>query len=468
LRIRRRLVLYAVGVAAIGMTVFGVLLAALASGGVARDQDLALASLASEVVAVAESTDADALAAREPLLAIDLATSTDPFIAILDGRGRVLYATGRIAGEPPRIPAAVVVDALELGSSVATIRPEAVELRVHARRWDAGGTSGIALAGQSTAFLRDQLAGLNALLIMVGLVTVIAVAIVSWLVVGRAMRPLRSLAATADEIGRTGDLERRLPAVDTRDEIGSLTASFNAMLDSLQRAHQRLSDALAAQRRFVADASHELRTPMTTIRSNAGFLSEHPEAADADRDAALVDIAAEAERMSRLVDGLLTLARADAGQPLDRRTVDVAAIVEEVASRARRPDRMVVATSDGPALVDGDHDALTRLVWILVDNALRHGAGDVRLRPAAGDWVTLTVDDDGPGLPDGAEERIFERFHRGDAARSSEGTGLGLAIARSIVEAHGGTIVAANRPEGGARFTVWLPPLPAVDADVGA
>jgi signal transduction histidine kinase len=162
--------------------------------------------------------------------------------------------------------------------------------------------------------------------------------------------------------------------------------------------------------------------------------------------------------MTRLVDGLLVLARADAGAPLERRPVDIAGIATEVARQARRRDREVRPQTAGAVVVDGDLDALTRLVWILVDNALRHGGGPVTIRvDRAGDRVSLAVRDEGPGFPPGSTERVFERFRRADPARSGEGTGLGLAIARSIAEAHGATIRAENAPEGGAVITVELP-----------
>ncbi len=271
------------------------------------------------------------------------------------------------------------------------------------------------------------------------------------------------MTATADEIARTGDLSRRLPEVRTRDEVGVLTASFNGMLERVSAAQDELAASLAAQRRFVADASHELRTPLTTIRNNAGFLVEHPDAAEADRAEAVGDIEAESERLSRLVDDLLRLARADSGGRLERVPVDLRAICDDVVRRARRSDRNVVlASGGGAAIVDGDADALTRLAWILVDNALRHGSGDVDVSVGAdGGSVVLTVGDRGPGIPPGDETRIFERFHRADPARSGGGAGLGLAIAASIVDSHGGAIAAANREGGGATFVVRLPALPA-------
>jgi signal transduction histidine kinase len=464
MRIRRRLVLLAVAIATAGMTLFAVLLSGLLAQGVRDDQDDALRRLALDTAAIVGTIDPSALAGRTPLAPVDLAMSLDPFVVVVDAEGAARYATGSLDGSPPRVPAAIIVEALETGGSAATIRPTpATEFRVHAARWSRDGLTGVAVAGQSTAFITEQIAGLRAFLIFAAIVTIIAVALVSWFVVGRALRPLRTLAATADEIGRTGDLTRRLPPVTTKDEVGVLTESFNGMLERVAAAQDGLAASLAAQRRFVADASHELRTPLTTIRANAGFLVEHPEAAETDRADALADITAESERLSRLIDDLLRLARADAGASLERRPTDLGAIVGDVVRKARRPDRAVVTSSPGgPIVVDGDPESLTRLVWILVDNALRHGAGDVEvglaLEAEAGSGrAVLTVADRGPGIPPGDEERIFERFHRADAARSGEGAGLGLAIAQTIVVTHDGRLSASNRADGGAIFRVDLP-----------
>jgi len=213
----------------------------------------------------------------------------------------------------------------------------------------------------------------------------------------------------------------------------------------------RLKTAQDSQRRFVADASHELRTPLTSIRGNAGLLMRDPAPAAEDARDAVVDIAAESERLSRLVDGLLTLARADAGHELRRSPLDLARVVEPVARRAG------LASSVEPAPVSGDHDTLTQLAWILADNARRHGGGQatmwVQRRP---EGARLVVADQGPGIPPGEEERIFERFYQGDPARSNGGTGLGLAIARWIVQQHGGRIWAGNAPGGGAVFMVEI------------
>jgi two-component system, OmpR family, sensor kinase len=441
------------------MALFGVLLGGLAAGGVQTDQDEVLGGLAADAAAVMAEAGPSELGPGRPLVVVDLAADTDPFVIVLAEDGTVLYATAELDGQPPRIPAAVIVEALDTGVSAATIHPAAdVELRVQARRWQRGAERGVAIAGQSTRVVTQQLAGLRFFLTFSAIVTIIVVVIVSWLVIGRAMRPLRTLTATADEIGRTGDLGRRLPAVSGRDEVAVLTRSFNEMLDRLEGTRRQLAETLAAQRRFVADASHELRTPLTTIRNNAEFVRENPDADPVDRVEAVADIAAEAERMSRLVDGLLWLARVDAGQPIEQRPVDLGAIAADVARKARRPDRVVRFEDVGPAIVLGDADALARLSWTLVDNALRHGDGEVVVAAGkeAGSAV-LRVSDRGRGIPAGDEERIFERFYRADPSRSGDGTGLGLAIARSIAEAHGGTIRAINRDDGGAVFEVDLP-----------
>jgi two-component system OmpR family sensor kinase len=275
--------------------------------------------------------------------------------------------------------------------------------------------------------------------------TMLAGVIAIWFAVGSALRPLQAMASVATEVGRTHDLRRRLPRVRPRDEVGRLTDAFNDMLGRLEGAQE-------SQRRFVADASHELRTPLTSIRGNAGLLQREPPPPPADAREAVEDIVAESERMSRLVDGLLVLARADAGQELCRDAFDLARLAEPVARRAG------LSASLEEAPVTGDADALTRLAWILADNVRRHGGGEgvlwVRRRVPGG--ALLVVSDRGPGIPPGEEERIFERFHQPDVSRSSGGTGLGLAIARWIVTRHGGRIWAGNDPAGGAVFVAEL------------
>jgi len=469
--LRRRLALYGTGVAAIGMFVFTLLLSGLGANGARADQDRTLSTLADSTAASLQR--GDATTAARPLVVTDLRTGTDPFVLVLDSSGTVRYASGLLAGAPPRIPAAVVVEANQQGRSVATVAADLAKvdgdqpaLRLVAVKWSSSNDGGIVVAGQSTAFVTNQIGGFRFFLLFSAIVTLIAVAIVSWLVAGRAVRPLVTLAETTGAIGTTGDLTKRLAPSTTRDEVGRLTTSFNAMLERLQAAQAELAAALAAQQRFVADASHELRTPLSTIRTNAEFLRERPDAAANDRAAAIADVVSEAERMSKLVDGLLVLARADAGVAVERRPVDMRAVATAEARRFHPPGRVrdelhdVQVSAQGSALVMGDADALGRVVRILLDNAFRHGRPTVAITVARRDGhVQLEVRDAGPGLPAASEERIFERFYRADTARSGDGTGLGLSIARAIVMAHGGTIRATNAETGGAVVTVDLPAL---------
>ncbi|HET8659288.1 MAG TPA: HAMP domain-containing sensor histidine kinase, partial [Micromonosporaceae bacterium] len=262
------------------------------------------------------------------------------------------------------------------------------------------------------------------------------------------------------EIGRSADLSRRLPQVPHRDDVGRLAESFNAMMARLEEAYRRTAGALAAQQRFTADASHELRTPLTTVRNNAGFLRTHPEAAEGDRTAALADIEAESARMGRLVDDLLTLARADGGQRLARAPVDLGALAHEVCRQARSQHaQRSVHCAGAPVTVAGDEDALRRLLWILVDNAVSHTGDGGNIWVAVvghGAVATVQVSDDGPGIPPGLAERIFDRFFRAESVRGRAGSGLGLSIARWVARAHGGDLTAANNDRGGASFVATL------------
>jgi signal transduction histidine kinase len=224
------------------------------------------------------------------------------------------------------------------------------------------------------------------------------------------------------------------------------------MLDQLQ-------DAFDSQRRFVADASHELRTPLTTIQGNAGLLARGPAVSDDVRRAAAEDIGAETARMTRLVDRMLTLARADSGMKLDLAPIDLGAAVTEVCRQARAVhlDRQLECAAVDVRIA-GDEDAVRQLMWILLDNALRHSRSrvSVELR-IEGEWARLAVADDGPGIAPADRERVFERFYQADPARTGQGAGLGLSIARWIVEQHRGRILAGTAAGGGAAMYVDLP-----------
>lgn len=307
-------------------------------------------------------------------------------------------------------------------------------------------------ADQALDFLRTTLIRVGAALLGVAIV-------VAWFLAGASLNPIDRITSAAADIASSGRLDRRLAPVRTRDEVARLTETFNRMMD-------RLQSAFIAQRRFVADASHELRTPLTIIRGNIEMLRRsgavnHPEMREA-----LDDVIAESERMTRLVSGLLALARADAGQEIEHTAVRLDEIVELVQREIQPISGGVSVELDrvDQAEVEGDPDALKQLLLILVDNGIKYTPQDGRVSLsviAESDSARLVVRDTGPGIAPEDLPNIFERFYRSATSRGQGGTGLGLAIARWIAEAHGGHISVASPPGAGACFTVNLPRLPA-------
>ena len=457
--LRLRLALFGAGVVALTLVLFGLLLYALFARGVNTNQDDLIRGRARDAVASLASAPAGELAPRAPLAPADLTSSTEVFIEVLKPDGSVVYSTAQLNGAPPVAPTALLADAAAHRGAFATAgdSKQRTQLRLYALPF----TGGYVVTGQSTRVPQSNLSGIVGFLIISAIPTLLAALAASWLVAGRALRPLKAVAGEADEIGRTRDFSRRLPSTRARDEVALLALSFNRMLGHLQDAYRGLGTALDAQRRFVADASHELRTPLTTIQGNAGLLAHGPPIAEAVRRAAAADIAEEADRMGRLVDRLLTLARADSGLSLELAPVELRELVVDVTRQAAAVHpQQTIDVQAGDAAVAGDQDALRQLLWILLDNALRHSRSRiaVRLGVEAG-WARLSVSDDGPGIAPENRERIFERFYRADAARTGQGAGLGLSIARWITEQHGGRIIAADSAEGGAGLYVDLPVL---------
>jgi signal transduction histidine kinase len=445
LSLRLRLALFGAAVVALTLLLFGILLYALLSRSVNNNQDDALRTRATQSAAALGAEPA----ARGPVAPVDLRTSTDVFIEVLDLNGTVLYSTAVLDGAPPVVPDRVRTTVQQTsGGTFATVGDptKGTQLRLYAVRAPDGD---VVVAGQSTRVPASNLSGVLAFLIISAVPTLLAALAASWLVAGRALRPLREVAATADEIGRTRDFGRRLPARRSRDEVSLFSTSFNRMLEAL-------AGALESQRRFVADASHELRTPLATIQGNAGLLAQGPEVPDDVRRAAAADIAGESERMARLTDRLLTLARADSGLELAMAPVELRPLVAEAARQVAslHPDKGITVEA-AELSVAGDQDALRQLIVILLDNATRHARSSVSISlRAEAEWARLMVADDGPGIPVEERELIFRRFYKGDQSRSGGGAGLGLAIARWIAEQHRGRIIAGEGPAGGAAFFV--------------
>nr|WP_240896864.1 HAMP domain-containing sensor histidine kinase [Kineococcus vitellinus] len=263
------------------------------------------------------------------------------------------------------------------------------------------------------------------------------------------MRPVEAIRRTVEGITSAG-LDGRVPVPEGRDEVARLAVTMNEMLS-------RLESSQRSQRRFVADASHELRSPVATLRAAAEVWS-----ADAGAPREFTELVrSEAGRVEALVADLLLLARADEGRlAREDADVDLDEVLEGEAARLRALGAVRVRARTVPVRVRGDHRQLSRLVRNLTDNAARHAAGTVELRTALeGGSALLEVADDGPGVPEAERERVFERFVRLDASRdrASGGTGLGLAIVAEIAAAHGGSVRALPRPGGGALVRLVLP-----------
>ncbi|MFD1147181.1 sensor histidine kinase [Saccharothrix hoggarensis] len=294
-------------------------------------------------------------------------------------------------------------------------------------------------------------------------VALLAVAYLSWRAVRRALRPLTGISATAAAIG-SGDLTRRVGGAGARTEVGRLGDALNAMLGQLESAFREREASEDRLRRFVADASHELRTPIATIRGYAELFRRGAARRPDDLDVAMRRIESEAERMGSLVDELLLLARLDQGRPLSRDPVELTDLAADAVADALTawPDHPVELDHDEPVTVAGDRDRLRQVLGNLLANVARHTPPGTTARVsvrAEGDHAVIAVSDDGPGLTEEECSHVFERFYRAPTARADHGgAGLGLSIVAAVAAAHGGRATVASTPGRGTTVAITLSP----------
>lgn len=383
---------------------------------------------------------------------------SDVYVAEFDADGTlVVVLSGLLLDDAPDVDVADVDDRPTDGQRVlSTVDGIAGEsrFRVAIQATPEGTWSVVALPLDEVDDAVQRL--IVALAIGVALVLLV-MALTMWWVFRLGLRPMAHITDAADEIA-AGRRERRVEYDDPRTEVGRLGRALNGMLDQRDRNEDKL-------RQFVADASHELRTPLTSIRGGLDLVLDEG-MSPAQRDDVLRRVRSESRRMHDLVEDLLLLASLDSGRPLRAEPVDLVPVVHDAAddARALQPGRPVVvepAADAGPLVVTGDEMRLRQVVAGLVHNALAHTPTDAALRISArrdGDAVVLAVADDGPGLSPEHAATVFDRFTRGDASRSRHagGAGLGLAIARSIVEAHGGTLELITAPGAGCTFAIRL------------
>ena len=380
-----------------------------------------------------------------------LSGSGEALAQVLSQDGELLDTTPG-AGETPLLTPAELREAAAGG--VVTERPPregaADGIRVLGRPAPTGGGEVVIVVGESLEQRRRALEGLHTLLAIGGPLALLVASLAGYAVAAAALRPVERMRRRAAEL--TGEAEGRLPVPPSRDEISRLGNTLNAMLG-------RLHAVLARERSFVSDASHELRTPLAILRTELE-LALRGDSTKAELQLAVRSAAEETERLNQLADDLLVIARSDQGRlPVRPAELDARELLEGVAhrfaARARAEERTLCAEAPDGLTLTADRARLEQALANMVDNALRHGGGDVLLTAAREDGhMLLHVRDHGPGFPDDFLPEAFERFSRADEARSRGGTGLGLAITSAVARAHGGEAHASNRDGGGA--DVWL------------
>lgn len=388
---------------------------------------------------------------------------SDFVLLVFDQYGEVTCSLGPDLGT-----AAPALDAADLGADGGLHTVSSVDGET---RWRVG-TASHDETGQSVVLavsLADAdatVARLTRLSLLVSAGVLVLTAIAAGAIARLGLRPLERIEDAAEHIA-AGDLTERVPAFRSGTEIGRLAHALNGMLGQIERAFAARTDSEATLRRFVSDASHELRTPVAAIRGHAEMWRT---GVNDDLDLVMSRIESESVRMGDLVDDLLILARLDQARPLERRPVDLLslatdAVVDAQALQPQRAIRLDARPGADPPLVVGDEARLRQILANLLTNALAHTPVDapieVRVR-ARDDRVEASVTDAGPGMPPEVVAKVFDRFYRADPGRTRDhgGTGLGLAIVKSLVEAHGGEVTCTSAPGRGTTFAISLPLAP--------
>jgi two-component system OmpR family sensor kinase len=388
--------------------------------------------------------------------------------AIRNARGKTVSTLPFGNGEQ-NLPAPVLPKNPPISTPIGPVHTFTVDARTGSTQFRAAafrpaGSTFTAFVAVPLNDFRDTLNHVALIGAIVTAAVLIGLAVLAWWLIKLGLRPLEEMGETAGRIA-DGDLSQRVEETNPRTEVGRLGESLNSMLGQIEEAFDQREASERRMRRFLADASHELRTPLTSIRGYAEVFgmgaAEKPE----DVEMAMRRIEQESERMSVMVNDLLSLARLDEVREPVRERVDLRELVSDACddAHAAAPDRRIsFIAPDSSTEILGDPHQLRQVVTNLLNNATVHTPAGTPIEVTLGTDdgnVNLTVRDHGPGLPDDAEEQIFERFWRQSAARGREsgGAGLGLAIVAGVVAAHGGSARASNHPDGGAVFTIELP-----------
>ena len=449
--IRLRVTLIFALVMAIALTAVGLFMYLRLGNQLDESIDNGLRTRAGEVVALIQPSDST-LGSSADLALIE---AEESFAQVLDPDGTVVDSTPQLSGqavlEPDEVERALDGPEFVERDSLPGVEGRA---RLLALPVDAGDETFVAVVGSSLDDRKEALSGLAAQLLVGGPIALLLASLAAYWATGSALRPVEEMRRRAATISAGGP-DERLPVPPAGDELTRLGETLNEMLG-------RLDAAIERERRFTDDAAHELRTPLALHRAELELALRHggsPEELRAAIGSAIVEV----DRLVQLAEDLLVVARSERGRlALATERLHAGELFETVrrrfAARAEEAGRSIESGAGAELEIEGDRIRLEQALTNLVDNALRHGDGPVRLWAEAADGsVTLAVADSGPGFPDGFEARAFERFSRADAARERGGAGLGLAIVETIAQSHGGTASAANGPGGGAEVRVVLP-----------
>ena len=463
LPIRWRLILSYTGVLIFTLILFSVFLYSAVQRNLLRQTDRTLVARAEEIALKIRTPQM--LGWRGGLMLPRMSAFASPgtYFQIVSDTGEVIAKSVNLGTDSLPVSSETIEQARQKGSFFQTVGPKNEELRVYNLPINIKNRLiGLLQVGYSLEPINNMLKRLAQTLFIVSLIMVgLAIGLGYYLAL-TALSPINHLTRAASVISETQDLSRQVEYQGPPDEIGRLTSAFNQMLARLAVTQQSLSEVYAAQRRFVADVSHELRTPLTIIRGNLEFLQQI-ENNNRMQAEILTDAVGEAERMSRLLNNLLILARADAGQHIEKESLVLGMLVQDIARQAPLLGSGAFFIQNLEILSEqkiiGNADYLRQLFLILLDNAFKHSspAGKITLAAVQKEgWFGVSISDTGPGIPSEELPRIFERFFRG-TTRHAGGTGLGLAIARWIAEEHGGHLEVISRPGQGSTFTLWLP-----------
>ena len=464
--VRSRLTLWYVSVLATALIVVAALIYVLLARALyARVDEAVLAGVQIAITSLANDLQEGENQANAARSTVGELSSTRQMVAIYDGSGRLLAEGGRDSDLELTLPPLSAIPEGDVLFQSVYENDDDDRHRLGMRRVSMDGPADyVVVLGSPMESLDEELASLRRILASIVPLALIIAGFGGWFLARRSLSPVVLMADRARQIGGE-NLSERLPVANPRDELGHLAGTFNELLGRLERS-------LGQQRQFMADASHELRTPVATARTAASVALQQPHRDEYDYRQTLEIVEQQTARLSRVVDDMFTLARADAGNyPIRKVPMYLDEVIEDIVRAARVMASARGVTVDDPLTVRsasfyGDEELIHRMIGNLIDNAIRHAPAGSSVRvdlDRSSSGYVIAVRDQGPGVPDEIRPYIFERFYRGDAARhrgltsSSDGAGLGLALARWIARSHGGDVDLVRSSGSGSTFVIALP-----------